>query len=131
MLWAVDDRPPFRFWQLCNTCRCWATPYRIHTFKHVLSRYLSYYLKAFFTITHAKNKRQTPSVRLVILGQSFLVNQELTLTQAYKRCIIGVSYVNRVIDMEQKVRLNINLDSGLKSETAKMLDSLGLISQQQ
>ena len=34
--------------------------------------------------------------------------------------------MNRVIDMEQKVRLNINLDSGLKSETAKMLDSLGL-----
>jgi len=28
--------------------------------------------------------------------------------------------------MEQKVRLNINLDSGLKNETAKMLDSLGL-----
>jgi len=28
--------------------------------------------------------------------------------------------------MEQKVRLNINLDSELKNETAKMLDSLGL-----
>ena len=48
------------------------------------------------------------------------------LTQVYRRCIIGVSNVNRVIDMEQKVRLNINLDSGLKNETAKMLDSLGL-----
>jgi DNA-damage-inducible protein J len=31
-----------------------------------------------------------------------------------------------VIRMEQKVRLNINLDSELKNETAKMLDSLGL-----
>jgi len=28
--------------------------------------------------------------------------------------------------MEQKVRLNINLDSSLKNETAKMLDNLGL-----
>ena len=28
--------------------------------------------------------------------------------------------------MEKKVRLNINLDSGLKNETGKMLDSLGL-----
>jgi len=28
--------------------------------------------------------------------------------------------------MKQKVRLNINLDSGLKNETAKMLDNLGL-----
>ena len=28
--------------------------------------------------------------------------------------------------MEQKVRLNINLDSGLKNETARMLESLGL-----
>jgi len=28
--------------------------------------------------------------------------------------------------MEQKVRLNINLDSGLKNETATMLESLGL-----
>ena len=28
--------------------------------------------------------------------------------------------------MEQKVRLNINIDSGLKNETGKMLDSLGL-----
>ena len=28
--------------------------------------------------------------------------------------------------MEQKVRLNINLDSGLKNETGKLLDSLGL-----
>ena len=34
--------------------------------------------------------------------------------------------MNGVIDMEKKVRLNINLDSGLKSETARMLDSLGL-----
>ena len=28
--------------------------------------------------------------------------------------------------MEQKVRLNINLDSSLKNETARMLESLGL-----
>ena len=28
--------------------------------------------------------------------------------------------------MERKVRLNINLDSGLKNETATMLESLGL-----
>jgi DNA-damage-inducible protein J len=28
--------------------------------------------------------------------------------------------------MEQKVRLNVNLDSNLKNETAKMLDRLGL-----
>ena len=28
--------------------------------------------------------------------------------------------------MEQKVRLNVNLDSNLKNETAKMLDNLGL-----
>jgi len=32
----------------------------------------------------------------------------------------------RVMCMDQKVRLNINLDSDLKNETAKMLDSLGL-----
>jgi len=30
------------------------------------------------------------------------------------------------MNMEQKVRLNINLDSTLKNETATMLDSLGL-----
>ena len=28
--------------------------------------------------------------------------------------------------MEQKVRVNVNLDSHLKEETAKMLDSLGM-----
>jgi DNA-damage-inducible protein J len=42
------------------------------------------------------------------------------------RCIISVSNVRRVTFMEQKVRLNINLDSRLKNETAQMLDRLGL-----